>query len=147
MIDLKAISSPSQLRAAVREASYANSETERATIAAADAAANAVVARHTTLMQTEAVKQMDEGKLVLDAAAELANTLSTVVRTELALGVDPSQLSATYERLESGIRTKVAELRREADKADLLADRLDSPEDDYERLIARLPALRRGIQW
>ena len=147
MIDLKAIASPSQLRAAVREASYANSETERSTIAAADAAADAVVARHATLLQTEAVKQMDEGKLVLDAATELANALSTDVRTELALGVDPFQLSATYERLESGIRTKIAELRREAAKADLLADRLDSPEEDYDRLVTRLPALRRGIQW
>lgn len=147
MIDLRAIASPSQLKAAVREASYPNSETERATIAAADAAADAVVARHATLMQTEAVKQMEDGKLVLDAAAELANALSTDVRTELALGVDPSQLSATYERLESGIRTKITELRREAAKADLLADRLDSPEDDYERIIVRLPALRRGIQW
>jgi len=150
MIDIdpfRAIASPRQLKAAVREAPYSNSEVERKTIADADAAADAVVARHATLMQTEAVKQMEDGKLVLEAAAELANALSTDVRTELALGVDPSQLSATYERLESGIRTKITELRREAAKADLLADRLDSPEDDYERLIERLPALRRGIQW
>lgn len=146
MVNLSALS-PRQLKAAVREASYANTQVESETIAAADAAANAVVARHERLMQADAVERLEVGSSLLRVSAELENTMSFEVRAKLNRGADPSELAPTYERLENGITKMIAELRQEAAKAELLADRLESPEDDYERLLERLPALRRGIQW
>jgi hypothetical protein len=147
MIDLKAISSPKLLRETVREQTYPNSQVERATIAAADAAADAVVARHAALMQADATERIESGTALMAVTAELESTLAADVRDRLDEGTDPTALAATYERIEHAVRTKIAELRHEAAKAELLADRMESPEDDYERLIERLPALRRGIQW
>ena len=146
MVNMNSMS-PRQLKAAVREANYPNSEVERETIAAADAAADAVVARHERLMQADAVERLEVGSSLLKESAELESAVLHDVRGQLSRGTDPSELAATYERLEVGVQRMIADLRREAAKADLLADRLESPEDDYERLIERLPALRRGIQW
>ncbi len=147
MINLNAISSPRLLKATVREQAYANSTVERETIAAADAAADAVVARYTNELRVEATERMERGSALLTDAAELNKGMVFDVRAELDRGGDLTALAATYERLESRTRSKITELRQEAAKAELLADRLDSPEDEYERLIERLPALRRGIQW
>ena len=146
MVNLNALS-PRQLKTAVRESTYPNSEVERQMIAAADAAANAVVACHERLMQADAVERLEVGSSLLRVSAELENTISFEVRAQLNRGGDLSELAATYERLESNLQQTVAHLRQEAAKADLLADRLESPEDDYERLLERLPALRKGIQW
>ena len=139
--------SPRQLKEAVREANYANSQVEREAISAADAAADEVVARHAGLLRAEAVERLDNGASLLRVAGELDDAMVQEVRWELTRGADPVTLSATYERLESGVQKMVAELRQVAAQADLLADRIDSPEDDYERLLERLPALRRGIHW
>lgn len=146
MTNLHALS-PRQLKAAVREATYPNSEAERETIATADAAANAVIARHARLMQADAVERLETGAALLTLAAELEDTMSFDVRAQLNRGANPSELAPTYERIESGVQKVISDLRHEAAKADLLADRLESPEDDYERLLERLPALRRGVQW
>ena len=146
MINLNALS-PKQLKEAVREASYPNSQVEADTIAAADRAADAVIARHAGLLQTDAVERLDIGASLLRVAAELEDNMSYDVRAQLNRGADPSEQAPTYERIEVGVQKVIADLRQEAAKADLLADRLESPEDDYERLLERLPALRRGIQW
>ena len=138
---------PRQLKEAVREASYPNSEVERATIAAADKAANEVIARHTRLLNVDAAERVEQGTSLLRVATELDEAMSFDVRAGLNRGAKPTELAATYERIESGVQKMIAELRQEAARAELLADRLDSPEDDYERLLERLPALRRGIQW
>lgn len=146
MVNLNALS-PRQLKQAVREASYPNSEVEREVIARADAAADAVVARHERLMQADAAERIERGTSLLRVADELDSAVLHDVRAQLERGANPTELAGTYEHLESGVRKMVAELRQEAARAELLADRLESPEDDYERLIERLPALRRGIQW
>lgn len=139
--------SPKQLRETVRAATYPNSQIERETIAAADRAADAVVARHASLLQADAVDRLDNGASLLRIADELEVAMTDDVRVELTHGADPSAMAATYERLEHGVQQMVAVLRQDAAKADLLADRLESPEDDYERIVERLPALRRAIQW
>jgi len=145
-VNLNALS-PRQLKEAVREQAYPNSEVERATIAAADKAADAVVSRHANLMQADAREQIETGSALIQAATDLENTMSMEVRVQLDLGTAPSAVAATYERIESDVRRKVADLRHQAAAADLLADRLEDPEDDYERLLTRLPSLRRSIQW
>ena len=146
MTNLNALS-PKQLKEAVREASYPNTQIERETVAAADKAADAVIARHAGLLREESTERMEHGAALLRVADELDEAMSYDVRVKLTRGANPAGLAATYERVESDVQKMVAELRQEAAKADLLADRLDSPEDDYERLLERLPALRRGIQW
>ncbi|MER3389677.1 MAG: hypothetical protein RJQ01_06550 [Microcella sp.] len=145
-VNLNALS-PRQLKQAVREATYPNSEVERATIAAADSAADAVIARHTGLLNADAAERIEQGGSLLRVADELNSAMLHDVRAQLQSGANPTALAATYQRLETGVQKMVAELRQEAARAELLADRLESPEDDYERLIERLPALRRGIQW
>jgi hypothetical protein len=145
MINLSALSSPRMLKEAAREATYPNTQVEREIIAAADAAADAVVARHRTLMEVEASERLETGESLMRVSVELENTLSYDVRVKLQRGGNPTEIAKTYTEVEGGITKMIAELRYEASKAELLADRLESPEDDYERLIERLPALRRGI--
>ncbi len=146
MTNLNALS-PRQLKEAVREASYPNSQIERETIAAADKAADAVIARHAGLLREESGERMEHGAALLRVADELESAMLHDVRAQLNRGGSPGQLAAEYERIEGGVQKMVADLRQEAAKADLLADRLDAPDEDYERLIARLPSLRRSIQW
>ena len=141
------ILSPKQLKAAVREANYPNSQLERETIAAADKAADTVVHRHTVLLREEAAERIEEGAAMLRIADELNSAMVSDVRVELSRGMNPAKLAATYERIEKGVQDLIAELRHEADRADLLADRLDNPEDDYERILDRFPALKVGVQW
>ena len=139
--------SPRQHKQAVREAQYPNSEVERQTIAAADSAADAVIARHTGLLNADAAERIEQGGSLLRVADELDSTVLHDVRAQLERGANPTELAATYQRLEAGVQKMIGELRHEAAKAELLADRLENPSDDYERLLERLPALRRGIQW
>ena len=139
--------SPRQLREAVRAASYPNSETERKAIATADKAADEVVHRHTMLLREESNERMEHGAALLRVADELNSTMIHDVRAHLDSGGNPKELAATYERVEHGVKDMIASLRHEADKAELLADRLDSPEDDYERLLTRFPALRQGFRF
>lgn len=146
MTNLNALS-PRQLKEAVREAAYPNQTIERDTIAAADKAADAVIARHAGLLREESGERMEHGAALLRVADELESAMLHDVRAQLNRGGSPGQLAAKYERIESGVQKMIGELRQEAAKAELLADRLESPEDDYERLLERLPALRRGIQW
>jgi hypothetical protein len=145
MINLSALSSPRMLKEAAREASYPNSQVEAEVIAAADAAANAVVARHRNLMEADAVERLENGEALLRVSTDLENALSYDVRVKLQRGGNPTELAKTYTAVESDINKMIATLRHEAAKASLLADRLEDPESDYERLIERLPALRRGI--
>lgn len=146
MVNVNALS-PKQLKEAVRTATYPNSQVEQATIAAADKAADAVIARHTGLLQADAVEHLETGASLLRIADELDEAVTYDVRAELDRSGNLSELAATYEHLEAGVQKMIAELRQEAAKAELLADRLEAPDDDYERLLERLPALRRGIQW
>lgn len=146
MVNLNALS-PKQLREAVREQRYANSREESETIRAADAAADAVIARHAGLLQADAAERLETGASLLRMANELDEAMAYDVRALLAGGASPTETASTYERIESGVQKMISSLREEAAKADLLANRLESPEDDYERLLERLPALRRGIQW
>ena len=145
-VNLNALS-PRQLKQAVRESTYANSQLESETIRAADAAADAVIARHTGLLNADAAERIEQGGALLRVADELNSAVLHDVRAQLQSGANPTELAASYQRLETGVQKMVAELRMEAARAELLADRLESPEDDYERLIERLPSLRRGIQW
>lgn len=145
--NLNAISSPQLLKETVRAQRYPNSQVERETIAAADRAADAVVSRHANLMQADARERIEYGASLVSAAEELHQVMVDDVRVELSLGTAPSVLAPVYERIEADMKKAIAELRQEAARCDLLADRVEDPAADYERLIERLPALRRGIQW
>lgn len=139
--------SPKALREMVRQGSYPNSEIEGETIARADAAADAIVQRHTTIMRTEAVELIEEASSMVRVADELVLAMVNDVRVELDSGVDPRKVAVAYSRLESDTHKMIASLRHEAAKAELLADRLEDPAEDYERLVSRFSALRQPIAW